>query len=192
MSETAETSTDGTTAAEPITPTDEPDAPPAQEIDWKAKSRKWEKLAKDNSKAAEELEKLRSSAMSEQEKAVEKARKEGETTATLAGAKRLAKAEFKAAAAGAGVSLGDAEALIDFARFVTDNGDVDEAEIAKAVKSLAKLAPRPGSSGGDFGGGNGGGQPARGLDEQIAEAEKNRDFRRVIALKRQRSAVSPH
>lgn len=154
MSETAPEGTPPADDAKP--PETTPPAPPAQETDWKAMARQWEKRAKDNSNAAEELEKLKASQMTDTEKAVDAARKEGEKTATGAGAKRLAKAEFKAAAAVAGVTLGDTEDLIDFGRFITDKGDVDEAEIKKAVKGLAKLAPKgPGQSGGDFGGGNG-------------------------------------
>ncbi|MEU3162905.1 hypothetical protein [Streptosporangium sp. NPDC006930] len=141
------------------TPTD-PAAPPAQETetDWKAEARKWEKRAKDNSTAAEQLEKYKAASMSEQEKAIEKARKEGESTATIAAAKRLARAEFKAAIAAKGLDLGDALELIDTAKFVDDKGEVDEDAIKKAVTRLAKIAAAkapPGQSGGDFTGSGG-------------------------------------
>lgn len=49
--------------------------------------------------------------------------------------------------------------------------------------------PIPPQSGGDFTGSGGPGQAAT-LDEQIAEAEKNRDFGKAIALKRQRAALN--
>lgn len=172
----------------PATP---PAAPPAQEeTDWKAMARQWEKRAKENSKAADELEKLRAASMSEQEKAVAAAKAEGATEASKTFGGRLAAAEFKAAVAAKGLDLGDALDLIDTTKFVDDKGDVDEAEIKKAVTKLAKIAASkgPGTSGGDFGGGNGGGAPARNLDEQIAEAQKNKNFALAISLKRQRAA----
>jgi len=50
--------------------------------------------------------------------------------------------------------------------------------------------PTPPAGGADFQGA--GGTPPPSLDEQIAEAEKNRDFARAIALKRQRAALQTH
>ncbi|MFB4276049.1 hypothetical protein ACBJ59_12195 [Nonomuraea sp. MTCD27] len=141
----------------PAPPADPPAEPPAQETDWKAMARQWEKRAKDNSKAAEELEKLKASQMTETEKAVAAAKTAGATEAAKTFGARLAAAEFKAAVAAKGLDLGEALDLIDTTRFVDDQGDVDEAEIKKAIAKLAKLAPTggPGRSGGDFGGGNG-------------------------------------
>ncbi|MBG0830521.1 hypothetical protein HS041_22425 [Planomonospora sp. ID67723] len=188
MSEnTPEPTTQGTPPTEqPAAPTA---APPAQETgtDWVAEARKWEKRAKENSKAAEELEKLKTEAMSEQEKAVAAARKEGETSAIVKAGQRVARAEFKAAVAAKGLDLGEALDLIDTTKFVDDKGDVDEAEIKKAVGKLAKVAaPKaPSSSGGDFGGGNGGGQTPKGLREQIAEAEAKGDWKTARTLKTQ-------
>ncbi|MEV1206118.1 hypothetical protein, partial [Microbispora rosea] len=49
--------------------------------------------------------------------------------------------------------------------------------------------PVPTAGGADFQGA--GGTPPPSLDEQIAEAEKNRDFARAIALKRQKHALQP-
>ncbi|MFI6909888.1 hypothetical protein ACIBKY_52110 [Nonomuraea sp. NPDC050394] len=115
-----------------------------------------EKQAKANSKAAEELEKLKAAAMSDQEKAVAAAKAEGATEASKTFGAKLAATAFRAALAEAGLKLGDAADLIDTTKFVTDDGDVDESAIKKAVDRLAKLAPKtPPSSGGDFGGGNG-------------------------------------
>ena len=44
------------------------DSPHGEEIDWKAQSRKWEKLAKQNKDAADELAALKASQMTEAEK----------------------------------------------------------------------------------------------------------------------------
>lgn len=164
-------------------------APPAQEeTDWKAMARKWEKLAKQNSRAADELDKVRQQSMTEQEKAVAQARKEGEQAALVTAGKRLAAAEFRAAVASKGLNLGEAAELIDTTRFVDDKGDVDEQAIKQAVAKLAKvLTPKgpPPSSGGDFGGGNGGGAPAKTLAEQIREAESKGDWATARSLKAQ-------
>lgn len=175
---------DGTPAAPPD---DTPAAPPAQEeTDWKAMARKWEKLAKQNSRAAEELDKVREQSMTETEKAVAKARKEGETTAMVAAGRKLAEARFEVALARKGLDLGDAAELIDVGRFVDDKGDVDDDAIKKAVARLAKLAPHtPPSSGGDFGGGNGQGTPPKNLRDQIREAEAKGDFKTSLRLKSQ-------
>lgn len=151
---------------EPTEPTEaepqpEPEAPKAEETDWKAMSRKWEQQAKKNSKAAEELEKLRAAAMSEQEKAVAEAKAAGAGEAARTFGSRLAAAELKATAAAKGVDLSSIGDLIDASRFVGDDGEVDTAAIGKAVEKLAKTFTGPKRSGGDFGGGNGAGQITR-------------------------------
>ncbi|CAM3457401.1 hypothetical protein [Stackebrandtia soli] len=166
------------------------DAPAAEETDWKAEARKWEKLAKQNNKAASELEKVQKAAMSEQEKAVAEAETRGRTAAATEYSVRLAAAEFRAACAAKGVDSDALADLVDASRFLGDDGNVDDTAITAAVDKLAKLAPSrgPGRSGGDFGGAPT--PPPASLDEQIAEAQKNRDVKRVISLKRQRAASS--
>lgn len=135
-----------------------PPADPAPETDWKAEARKWEKRAKDNSKAAEELEKVKADAMSDSEKAVAAAKAEGRAEALKESNTIIATAKFEAAVAKAGITLGDAASLIDTSKFLTDKGEVDEDAIKDAVTKLSKLAPKPGSgrSGGDMPGGPGG------------------------------------
>jgi len=135
----------------------EPPATGEQEIDWKAHARDWEKKAKANNKAADELEKFKQAAMTDQEKAVAEAEQRGRSAVLAETGKKLAAAEFRAAAATAGVNLGDAADLIDTSKFVDDKGDVDSAAITAAVKKLAQLAPKapPGRSGGDNPGGPG-------------------------------------
>lgn len=148
----------GTPEPTPPTPPAEPTKPDQpEETDWKAEARKWEKLAKANNNATKELEKLRTAAMSEQEKAVAEAEKRGRLAAAKENGEKLARAEFRAAVAAAGIDLGEASDLIDVRQFVGEDGEVDEAVIKKAVGKLAKVATRTGASrsGGDAPPGNG-------------------------------------
>ncbi|QFQ97453.1 hypothetical protein F9278_15915 [Streptomyces phaeolivaceus] len=157
--------------------------------DWKALARQWEKRAKDNKGAADELATLKASQMSDQEKAVAEAETRGRTAAALEHGKELAASRFEAAAAKAGVNLGDATDLIDTARFVDKDGKVDNDAITAAVKKLAKLAPKgAGRSGGDMGGGSGSGDQGASLDKQIEEATRKRNFPEVVRLKRLKAA----
>jgi hypothetical protein len=158
--------------------------------DWKAHAREWEKRAKANAKAADELEKIRKQNQSEQEKAVEEAEARGRASAAQDYGVKLAQARFEAAAAQAGVNLGEVAEFISVAQFVGDDGEVDDKAIKAAVAMFAKLAPARGAarSGGDFSGGSGD-QPAS-LDKQIADAESRRDFATAIRLKRQKAAQS--
>lgn len=106
--------------------------------DWKTHAREWEKRAKANSA---ELDKLRKAQMTDQEKAIADAEAKGRQNAAAEYGVRLAGAEFRAAAAAAGVDLGEASDLIDVSRFVKD-GEVDSDAIKAAVGKLAKLAPK--------------------------------------------------
>lgn len=114
--------------------------------DWKARyerlqadSRKWEDRAKSNLAAVKELEQLKKSRMTEQEKAVAEAEARGRSAATAATAGRLARAEFRAAAAG----VVDRDALdgfleyADLSKFVGEDGEPDSKAIEAAVKKLA-------------------------------------------------------
>lgn len=171
--------------ANPPAPTPPAPTPPAggAEPDWKTEARKWEKRAKENSTAADDLAALKASQMTDQEKAVTEAEKRGRTAAAIDHGKELAASRFEAAAAKAGLDLGEAADLIDTARFVDKDGKVDTAAITAAVKQLAKLAPAkggPGRSGGDLGNGSGQQQPT--IDQQIAEAQAKGDWRTVMRL----------
>ncbi|MEV0445851.1 hypothetical protein AB0I84_12890 [Streptomyces spectabilis] len=182
----------------PAPPTPAPPAPPAptpseggEGPDWKTEARKWEARAKENKGAADELAKLKAAQMSEQEKAVAAAEKQGRTAALAEAAPQIAQACLEAAAARAGVDLAPLAEFIDVARFIGEDGTVDDAAIKKAVEKLGKLTPKgPGRSGGDMGGAGGSGDQAASLDKQIEEATKRRDFSTVIRLKRQRAATS--
>lgn len=147
--------------------------------DWKTEARKWEKRAKDNNT---ELEKLRTANMSEQEKAIAEAEKKGRTAAASEYGQKLAAAEFRAAVAAAGIDLGEAAEYIDVTRFVGEDGEVNVAAIKSAVTKFSKLAPAkgPGRSGGDLGGGSGHQPPT--LDQQIAQAKADGNWRLVMQL----------
>lgn len=137
-----------------------------EETDWKAMSRKWEKLAKENSKAAEKLAKAEAAAMTEQEKAVAEAKAAGLSEAAKTYGSRAAAAELKAAAALKGVDISSIGDLIDASRFVGEDGEVDTEAIGKAVEKLAKsLGTAAKRNGADFNGGNGAGRITR---EQLA------------------------
>lgn len=168
-----------------------PTPPPAggTEPDWKTEARKWEQRAKENKGAADELEKLRAANMSEQEKAVKAAKDEGRTAAFAEAAPKIAQARLEAAAARAGVDLGDFAEYLDVAKFVDSDGEVDDKAIKAAVAKFSKLAPArgPGRSGGDMGGAGGSGEQ-NDIAKQIADAEAKRDWPRVIRLKRQQAA----
>lgn len=154
----------GTENTPPVPPTD----PPAQETtDWKAEARKHERRSKEKDAAVDELAKLKASMQTDTEKAITKAKAEGATEASKTFGTKLAAAEFKAAVAAKGLDLGDALDLIDTTRFVTEQGDVDQDAIKKAVAKLAKLKPStPAVSGGEFSGAPGEGQPI--TEEQLA------------------------
>lgn len=168
----------------PATPPEGDPAPPASppETDWKAEARKWEKRAKENNAAQTELEQLRQAQMTEQEKAVADAEARGRTAAAGEYGRQLAQARFEAAAATAGVQLGDAAEYIDIGRFVGDDGQVDSEAIQTAVTRLAAIAPKPGPgrSGADLSGGHGDTPPS--VDKQIAEAQANGDWKTVMRL----------
>lgn len=68
MSETPET-----VNTEPTTPQATPNDVPAQETDWQAEARKWEKRAKENKSAADKLAEIEESKKTEIEKATERA-----------------------------------------------------------------------------------------------------------------------
>lgn len=65
---------DGGTATEPTDTPDQPDTP-KPEVDWKAKSREWEKRAKANADAAAKLAEIEEAKKSEQERLTERAEK---------------------------------------------------------------------------------------------------------------------
>lgn len=125
--------------------------------DWKAEAEKWQALArkhedraKANSTAATELDKFRKAQMTETEKAVAEAEQRGRSAATTAAAGRLARAEFRAAAAGR-VERDALDGFLEYAdlsKFVGDDGEPDVKSIDAVVKRLAGPQKPPDFDGG--------------------------------------------
>ncbi|MFE6555610.1 hypothetical protein ACFVHS_45745 [Streptomyces sp. NPDC057746] len=101
--------------------------------------------------AADELAAHKASQRSEQEKVAAAAETRDRNAAALKHGRDLAAARFETAAIRASIDLSEAAELIDTARFVDQQGNVDMDGIAAAVKMLAKIAPKSsGRSGGDL------------------------------------------
>lgn len=90
-----------------------------------------------------ELEKFRQASMSENEKAVAEAKASGRVEALTEVGKRLARAEFKAIAAGKGLDVSALLDDIDVSRYVGDDGEPDEKAITAAVERFAALKGEP-------------------------------------------------
>ncbi|MGW6531468.1 hypothetical protein [Streptomyces venezuelae] len=120
--------------------------PPSK--DWQAEAEKWQSLArkhearaKENSGAAKELGELRKQSMTEQEKAVEEAAAKARTEERVRLAGKLARQGFLAAAAG---RIPHAAAVADdlnLSRYVGEDGEIDEKELAALVDRLAPAKP---------------------------------------------------
>jgi hypothetical protein len=158
-------------------------------------ARKWEKQSKEN-KA--QLDKLTAAQQQQgdgptREELQEQLEAERDQRAELTYRDAINSAAGKAGA--------DAEALRDSSGFrdaVAEKlgDDFDDDELREAVAAVAKAYaknPRfakqtgPSSGGADM---SGGGASLPTLDQQIADAEKSRDFPRAIGLKRQRAAMT--
>jgi hypothetical protein len=104
---------------------------------------------------------------------------------------RILRSEVKAAAKGVLADPQDAYKFLDLDAFeVDDDGNVDEALIAKALKDLVAVKPYLAAQGGKYGNPDGGPRngDTKSIDDQIAEAIKAHDFQLAIALKQRRSA----
>jgi hypothetical protein len=84
-----------------------------------------------------DLDKLKRQGMTEAEQAIAAAREEGKAEAMRAQGLKVAAAEFRALAAGRFADPAAAAQALDLARYVGDDGEVDSAELAKAVDALA-------------------------------------------------------
>ena len=145
-------------------------------VDWEAKyketlahSRKHETRAKENAAAAKELADLKAAQMSDQEKA---------TAAAQAADERAAKAERESALLRAAIdhklTKDDLELL--------DGVPADQInDRAKKLADRIKAAAPAGASGTEVGGQ----RTSTPLDEQLAEARKNGDLVRAIAIQQQ-------
>lgn len=191
-----------TTTTEPESPATETDTSETDDtsVDWKAKAREWEKRAKDNHaklKAAEpklsEYDRLVEISKSDLERAQEAATSAAAQISAYQG--RAVKAEIRAAASDRFVDADVPFAYLDTSKYVTADGDIDQAAIAADLTELlvnkpglAKpTGPRlPGPNPAQGGGANGG--PT--LDDKYAAAVKAGDTREQIRIQNQKLAAS--
>lgn len=196
------------TGTAPETGTTEQDTAAATEtVDWqaeaekyKALARKHEQRAKTNKQALDELQAKAAPAEGEEDW---KAKYEAEQARASEAEIRAVELTYETTVTRIAGQVGaDAEALLDSQAFrdavaaELDDDGFDDDELRAAVLAKAKefvkkprfAAARPGggASGGDFTGSPG---AAASIDQQIADAEKRRDFGTAIALKRQRAAL---
>lgn len=111
-----------------------------------------DRISREKAKYADysDLKKKAAAAMTEQERAVADAEQRGKAAAQTAAAGRLARAEFKAAAAGR-VDKGALDGFLeyaDLAKFVGDDGEPDAKAIESVVKKLAGPDRAPDFDGG--------------------------------------------
>lgn len=116
----------------------------ADSTDWKAEAekyralqKKWEARAKDNATAAKERDELRKQSMTEQEKAVEEASAKARTEERVRLAGKLARQGFLAAAAGRIPHAPSVADDLNLAKYVGEDGEIDEAGLAELVDRLA-------------------------------------------------------
>jgi hypothetical protein len=112
--------------------------------DWKAEAekyralqKKWEARAKENSGAAKERDELRKQSMTEQEKAVEEASAKARAEERVRLAGKLARQGFLASAAGRIPHAASVADDLNLARFVSEDGEIDETGLAELVDRLA-------------------------------------------------------
>jgi hypothetical protein len=162
-------------------------------------SRKWENRAKSNKAKLDELQAQAQPAEGEEDW---KAKYEAEQARASEAEVRAVELAYESTVNRVAREVGaDAEALLDSQSFrdkVAEelDDDFDDDELKTAVAKVAKdFAKKPryaaqraagGASGGDFTGSPG---AAASIDQQIADAEKRKDFQAAIALKRHRAAL---
>jgi len=163
-------------------------------------SRKWETRAKSNKAKLDELQATSLPAEGEEDW---KAKYEAEQARASEAESRAVELTYETTVTRIAAQVGaDAEALLDSQKFrdavakELDEDGFDDDELKAAVLAKAKeFVKKPrfaaartggGASGGDFTGSPG---AAASIDQQIADAEKRRDFPTAIALKRHRAAL---
>ena len=195
----------GEQTPEPTTPVD---VQPEQDgTDWKKHARTWETKSKANEKKLGEYEQqlntlkkaLGLEAADDLPEHAKQKLTEAEKRAEAAETRAMELAYESTVSRIAATVNADAEALLDSDSFRNAVGeelgeDFDDDDLRKAVTKVAKeFAKKPrfakqggaSRSGADFTGSPG--APPN-IDQQIADAEKNRDFASAIALKRRRTA----
>lgn len=125
----------------PPTPEPEPKQPPRDyEKELKSAQAALEAERRQHANARGQIDKLKASAMSDAEKAVAAAKAEGKSEALREAGARLAAAEFRARAAGRLADPAAAVELLDFTRFVGEDGEPDADRIEEAVTRLTAAA----------------------------------------------------
>lgn len=104
---------------------------------WKAQSRKHEQRAKENAGAAKERDRLRREGMPEQERKIEEAVAKALGEERSKNGAALARQAFLAAAKGVITNAAEVADDVNLARYVKDDGEVDEDGLAELVKRLA-------------------------------------------------------
>jgi hypothetical protein len=146
----------------------------ADTTDWKAMSRKWEKQAKADSAAAKELATLKAKGQTDAERLAEE--RDSANTRSWTAIRRAVTSEVKSVAAGLKFTdPKDALAMLDMDALTNDEGEVDDAALMTALKSIAKNKPYllttsgAGRSAVDHGAG-GSGESGSNRPKSIAEA----------------------
>lgn len=128
--------------------TDSGTAEESDSTDWKAEAekyralqKKWEARAKENATAAKERDELRKQSMSEQERAVEEASAKARTEERVRLAGKLARQGFLAAAAGRIPHAATVADDLNLAKYVGEDGDIDEKGLGELVERLAPAKP---------------------------------------------------
>ena len=89
--------------------------------------------------AQQELDRIKASQMSDTERAIEEAKKAARQETAADFGKRLAGAEFRAAAREKGVDVKDVLDWVDLNKFVDDKGEVDSKAVEQAVGRFAAI-----------------------------------------------------
>jgi hypothetical protein len=141
------------------TSTDSGKADDSDSTDWKAEAekyralqKKWEARAKENAGAAKERDELRKQSMTEQEKAVEEASAKARTEERVRLAGKLARQGFLAAAAGRIPHAASVADDLNLAKYVGEDGEIDETGLAELVDRLAPPKPAKSDKDGEDGG----------------------------------------
>ncbi|MFF4779417.1 hypothetical protein ACFY05_42040 [Microtetraspora fusca] len=153
----------------PQEPAQAPETTPAEEIDWKAKAREWEKRAKENKTAADKLAEIEEANKTEAQKLTERATK-AEERATEAEARALRREVALEHRLGK-----DDAALLD--------AITDEDAMRRLAERLAQQQKAAETTVGAYVPGMGKSPAAPNLDAQIAEAEAKGDTKTAVALK---------
>jgi len=126
----------------------------------------------------------------EAEHAAAQAKAETEKVALAKANGRILRSEVKAAAKGVLADPADAYKFLDLDSFeVSEDGEVDDAAIAAALKDLLTKKPYLAAQGGKYGDPDNGtrNENQKSIDDQIAEATKAGNHALAIALKRQKA-----